>query len=89
LGYISLNMIQLFKKILYLFSDREKLQIGLIFLLMLGGAGLETLGVGLIPPFVALLGNPDIIQKQPILSWLFVKLGANSNQTFLLWLSII
>lgn len=45
--------------------------------------------MGLIPPFVALLGNPDIIQKQPFLSWFFVKLGANSNQTFLLWLSII
>ncbi len=77
------------RKILYLFSDREKVQIGLIFLLMLLGAGLETLGVGLIPPFVALLGNPEVIQKQQILSWLYTKLGVSSNQTFLLWMSVI
>jgi ATP-binding cassette, subfamily B, bacterial PglK len=80
---------QTIRKVLYLFSDREKIQIGLIFLLMLVGAGLETLGVGLIPPFVALLGNPEIIQKQPILNWLYTKLGSSSNQTFLLWMSVI
>jgi ATP-binding cassette, subfamily B, bacterial PglK len=82
-------MSNLFRKILYLFSDSEKIQIGLIFLLMLVGAGLETLGVGLIPPYVALLGNPEIIQKQQILSWLYTRLEVSSNQTFLLWMSII
>lgn len=80
---------QTIKKILYLFSDREKIQIGLIFLLMLFGAGLETFSVGLIPPFVALLGNPEIIQKQKILNWLYSALRADSSQTFLLWISVI
>jgi ATP-binding cassette, subfamily B, bacterial PglK len=79
----------LFRKIFYLFSAHEKIQIGLIFLLMLVGAGLETLGVGLIPPFVALLGNPEIIQKQQVLNWFSTKLGADSSQIFLLWASII
>ncbi|WP_201320473.1 ABC transporter ATP-binding protein [Pseudanabaena sp. lw0831] len=77
------------KKLLYLFSDREKIQIGIIFLLMLVGASLETLGVGLIPPFVALLGNSEIIQKQQILHWLYSVLRANSSQAFLLWISVI
>ncbi len=77
------------RKILYLFGDREKLQIGIIFLLMLVGAGLETFGLGLIPTFVALLGNPEIIQKQQILNWLYITLQANSSQTFLLWMSVI
>ncbi len=56
---------------------------------MLVGAGLETLGVGLIPPFVALLGNPEIIERQKILSWLYIQLGASSHQLFLLWISLI
>jgi ATP-binding cassette, subfamily B, bacterial PglK len=80
---------QTIKKILHLFSDREKFQIGLIFLLMLIGAGLETFSVGLIPPFVALLGNPEIIQKQKILNWLYITLDAHSSQIFLLWISVI
>ncbi|ELS34324.1 MULTISPECIES: ABC transporter ATP-binding protein [Pseudanabaena] len=81
-------MDKLFRKTLYLFSDHEKIQIGLIFLMMLIGAGLETLGVGLIPPFVALLGNPEIIGQKQILSWLYHQLGANSHQIFLLWVSM-
>lgn len=89
MGIIKLNMNKLLKKILYLFNKREKLQIGVTFLLILIGAGFETLGVGLIPPFVALLGNPEIIQKQRILSWFFTKSGSSSNQIFLLWASII
>ncbi len=79
----------LISKLFYIFDRREKLQIGLIFLLMLGGAGLETLGVGLIPPFVNLLSNPDLIQKQQFLSWLYGQLGVTSQQGFLLWISII
>jgi ABC-type multidrug transport system fused ATPase/permease subunit len=81
-------MNKLFGKTLYLFSDREKIQVGLIFLLMLVGAGLETLSVGLIPPFVALLGNPAIIEQKQILSLLYHQLGASSHQIFLLWVSI-
>jgi ATP-binding cassette, subfamily B, bacterial PglK len=78
---------KLVKKLFYLFSDREKIQIGLIFLLMLIGAGLETLGVGLIPAFVALLGNPEIIEQQKTLNWLYIQSGATSHQIFLLWVS--
>ncbi|TYQ25771.1 ABC transporter ATP-binding protein [Pseudanabaena sp. UWO310] len=81
-------MNKLFRKTLYLFSDREKIQIGIIFLMMLIGAGLETISVGLIPPFVALLGNPEIIEQKQVLSWLYHQLGASSHQIFLLWVSI-
>ena len=80
---------KLLRKLLYLFSDREKIQIGIILLLMLIGAGLETLGVGLIPAFVALLGNPEIIEKQKTLNWLYIQSGATSHQIFLLWVSTI
>jgi len=75
-------------KLLYFFNDQERWQIALIFLLMLVGAGLETLGVGLIPTFVALLGNPEIIDQQRVLSWLYSQSGATSHQIFLLWASV-
>jgi ATP-binding cassette, subfamily B, bacterial PglK len=79
---------KLVKKLLYLFSNREKIQIGIIFLLMLIGAGFETLGVGLIPAFVAILGNPEIIEQQKTLNWLYIQSNATSHQIFLLWVSI-
>ncbi|OYQ63895.1 multidrug ABC transporter ATP-binding protein [Pseudanabaena sp. SR411] len=80
-------MNNLLGKLFYIFDRQEKFQIGIIFLLMLGGAGLETLGVGLIPPFVNLLSNPELIQQQQFLVWLYERLGATSNQVFLLWIS--
>lgn len=82
-------MNNLISKLFYIFNRQEKFQIGIIFLLMLGGAGLETLGVGLIPPFVTLLSNPEFIQKQQFLYWLYGRLGTTSSQVFLLWISII
>ena len=78
----------LIRKLFYIFDRQEKFQIGLIFLLMLAGAGLETLGVGLIPPYVTLLSNPELIQQQQFLGWLYGHLGATSSQVFLLWVSI-
>ncbi|CAN1212234.1 Xenobiotic-transporting ATPase [Tumidithrix helvetica PCC 7403] len=82
-------MNNLLSKFLYIFNRQEKWQILSIFILMFIGSGLETLGVGLIPAFVTLLGNPDIIQKQQSFQWLYIKLGVNSNQDFLFWVSIM
>jgi ATP-binding cassette, subfamily B, bacterial PglK len=82
-------MVKLVKKLFYIFSNHEKIQIGIIFLLMLIGAGLETISIGLIPSFVSLLGNPKIINQQMILHWLYIQSGATSNQIFLLWISIV
>jgi ATP-binding cassette, subfamily B, bacterial PglK len=79
----------LISKLFYIFDRRERFEVGLIFFLMLGGAGLETLGVGLIPPFVNLLSNPELIQQQQFLAWFYGRLGATSQQEFLLWISII
>lgn len=81
-------MKKLVSKLLYIFNRQEKCQIAAIFLLMLLGAGLETLGIGLIPPFVALLGNPAIIEQQQTLVWLYTQIKANSHQMFLLWVSV-
>jgi len=79
----------LISKLFYIFDRQEKFQIALIFLLMLVGSGLETLGVGLIPPFVTLLSNPELIQQQQFLVWFYGRLGATSQQEFLLWISVI
>ena len=39
--------------------------------MMIVAALFETIGIGLIVPFVGILTNPDIIQDQAILSYLY------------------
>lgn len=75
-------------KILHILNHREKLQVTAIFLLMVLGAGIETLGIGLIPPFVNLLSQPELVQKNQHLLWLYKTTGMNSTQEFMIWLTI-
>jgi ABC-type multidrug transport system fused ATPase/permease subunit len=84
----TVGMQQFVKKLLYGFNVRERWQLLGIFMLMLIGAGLETLSVSTIPAFVALLNQPEIIQSHQFLNWLYTLLGATSNHIFLLWLSL-
>ncbi len=76
------------RKLLYGFNARERWQLLGIFLLMLIGAGLETLSVSTIPALVALLNQPELIQSHSLLNRLYQILGATSDQAFLLWLSL-
>ena len=49
---------------------------------------LDAIGVASIIPFLALLNNPDIIEKQNFLSNIYRMSGASSPKLFLLWASI-
>jgi ABC-type multidrug transport system fused ATPase/permease subunit len=71
-----------------LFNRQEKFQIGAILGLMAIAALLETFTVGIIPAFVALLGNPGLIQSNPTLNWLYQMGGFSSSNSFLLWSSL-
>jgi ATP-binding cassette, subfamily B, bacterial PglK len=81
-----------FRKVLDIFSDREKTQIGMMLMLMLLGAGLEALGVSLIPTFVALIANPALLVENHFLNWLISQLaqfGASSERAILFSISLI
>ena len=51
-------VIQQLKGCLYLLDNRAKAQFGLLGLMMLVAAGLETLSVGLVLPFLQLIEDP-------------------------------
>ncbi|SDN22271.1 ABC transporter ATP-binding protein [Alkalicoccus daliensis] len=77
------------KKISSLFNKRERKKFGLIFILMIGAALLETLGVGLMLPFVGIITNPDIINSQPILNYVYELFNFTSFTQFTIFLVII
>lgn len=73
-----------FKKLLYLFTTRERWQIAGLFILILIGAGFETLGVGLVLPFISLLENPQRVQEAGLLRWVYQTVGEPELRQFLI-----
>lgn len=81
-------MPNLFKKIWYLLDARERLQLAGLAFMTLIGAGLELLGIGLVLPFISLIGNPNVIQESDALSWIYDFFGSSSPQQFLFWMGL-
>jgi ATP-binding cassette, subfamily B, bacterial PglK len=74
-------------KVSYLFPPRERWQLLGIFLLILGSAVIETLGVGIIVPFIYLLASPEMIQEHHIIAPISEALGIQTQNEFILWAS--
>ena len=54
-----------------MFNKKEKKRFVILFFLMIIAAVFETIGIGLIFPFVGIVTNPDMIQEQAILSSIY------------------
>ena len=79
------------KKIFYLLSSHERKRAGLLLLMILIMALLDTIGVASILPFMTVLTNPDVIETNIILNKMlqFSKIfGVQNNQDFLFVLGI-
>ncbi len=82
---------QKFKKLLSFLSLSEKKKAGILLMMILTMALLDTIGVASILPFMAVLSNPDLIETNFILNKIFQVssiIGVDSNQKFLLFLGI-
>ena len=82
-------MLNVLKKLSYLLSRRDKMQVVALFCLLLIGSCLEMLGVGFVVPFIAFISKPELIQEQPILNVLYNGLGSPSKTQFLVILCLI
>jgi len=77
------------KKLSYLLDRRDKIQVILLFFILLGVSVLEMLGVGFVVPFISLISNPNSIQEKPILNTLYHWIGNPSETQFLVILCLI
>jgi len=73
------------KKLLMLFNKREKKKLFILFFMMVVAAVFETIGIGLIIPFVGIVTDPDIIQDQAILSYTYELLNFQSTSMFIMF----
>ena len=81
-----------FNKLIFLLTPNERKGAGLLLIMMLIMAILDTIGVASILPFMAVLTNPEIMESNVILIKMFEFskiLGVTNNQQFLFALGIL
>ncbi len=76
------------KKLLQFFNKREKKKFLVLFFMMVVAAVFETVGIGMIVPFVGIVTNPDMIQEQAILSYIYKLFNFESTTAFII-LSVV
>lgn len=79
-------MLELFKKIWILLSPHERKRAVLLLVLMVAMALLEVLGVGSIMPFLAVLGNPELIHTNKYLAYIYINFQFSTTKSFLIFL---
>jgi len=83
---------KIIKKLLYLLTSHERKRGGILLIMILLMALLDMIGVVSILPFIAVLLNPEIIETNSILNYMFkisATLGIDSKQQFLFCLGSI
>ncbi|WP_249869452.1 ABC transporter ATP-binding protein [Oceanobacillus saliphilus] len=76
----------IFNKLLELLDKKEKKKLLILFFMMIIAAIFETIGIGLIAPFVGIVTNPEIIQDQAILAYVYELFGFQSSNSFIIFL---
>ena len=80
------------KKLLYFLTPHERKRAGLLLIMILIMALLDTIGVASILPLIAVLANPNVIETNIILNKMFqisVVLGVEDSQQFLFVLGLL
>jgi ABC-type multidrug transport system fused ATPase/permease subunit len=73
------------KKLLMLFNKREKKKLLVLFFMIIVAALLETVGIGIIVPFVGIVTDPSIIQKNAVLSYTYNLFDFQSTNAFMMF----
>ena len=73
------------RKLHALFSPAERVQFGLLLLLMLLAGLLEVAGIGVIPVFVTAVGDPDRLLASPLIGPWLSGSGLTTSKDMLLW----
>jgi len=76
-----------FAHFFYLLGNKKR-QLPLLILLFLCNSFLDTLGIGLIGPFMALVNDAGIVQRQPVLINLYRLSGATSANQFTVFVGL-
>ena len=78
-------MLNSYKKILYLLPKGDKYRLAGLLFMMLFAAILEVAGIGMIPAFVSIVADPQMVLKYEKIAWLLTLLNIDSSRELLIW----
>jgi len=81
-------VISYISKVLYILADAKKTIIPLIILFTVASV-IETVGVGLIGPFLNLSSHPEAIKNIAFLNWVYTQLDIQSTKKFIFLLGLV
>ena len=79
-------MIQLYRTIWSLLTVHERRRYLLVFALVVLAAVFETIGVAAVLPFLQLLSDPEMVETNAFLAWLYDGLAFDDTQSFMAFL---
>lgn len=82
-------MLSTLQRSLVLFSRKERIELLLVFVVVVLVAILEVVGIASIIPFLSVVSNPSMIQEQAILKVLWDILSPSSIDSFLFQLGLL
>lgn len=83
---------QTFKKLLFLLTPVERKRAGLLLIMTIIMALLDTIGIASILPFIAVLTNPSLVETNIILNYIYQSsniFGVKTNQEFIFFFGVI
>ena len=81
-------MREVIRKLLFILPKRDLIKIVVLFIMMMVAAGLEVLGIGMIPAFVAIVASPERVLEYAPLESLLAFLDITTARDLLIWGSI-
>ncbi len=75
-------------RFLRIFEHGEKGKLAVLLSITLLGGALETVGVGVILPYLALVSDPSLTERNAWLSNLYLRMGSPSREAFLVTISL-
>ena len=81
-------MFDLARKLYGLLDRRERIQGAILLMGMVLQACVELVGVASVVPFMSVVANPDIVQENDVLNWLYTTFEFETVPSFLTFLGI-
>lgn len=82
-------MFRIINKFRVILSKQQKFRIAVIIVMMIVGAFLETLGVGVVLPLVSVITTPDIIESNEIIKSICKLFDLHSARTFMILMIVV
>ena|GEM_PF-5872205 len=81
-------MREIIRKIFFLLPKGDPFKVAILFVLMMIAAGLEVVGIGMIPAFVSIVAAPEQVLGYAPIQGLLSTLNISDAQDLLIWGSV-